>query len=105
MAKDGHSDWVVTGPGARRRVLSDSPDLMLVLFDFEEGAVGPIHQHPHVQGTYVASGRFLFEVDGEERELNPGDSLVIPGDTPHGCTALEAGQLVDSFTPRRDDFL
>jgi hypothetical protein len=30
---------------------------------------------------------------------------VIHGNAVHGCRCLEAGVLVDSFTPRRDDFL
>ena len=60
---------------------------------------------PHVQSTFVKSGRFRFTVDGAETEVGPGDSFVIPGDVVHGCVCLEPGTLIDSFTPRRDDFL
>lgn len=98
-------EWVVTGEGARRRVLADSPDLMVVLFDFEAGAVGDLHSHPHVQSTYVASGSFVFTIDGVTHELSQGDSLIVPSGAEHGCLAKEAGQLVDTFTPRRNDFL
>lgn len=93
------------GPGIARQVLSDAPELMVVRFGFEAGAEGPIHSHPHVQATYVASGRFRFSLAGEVFEVGPGDSFVIPGGAPHGCTCLERGELIDSFTPRRDDFL
>ena len=99
------TDWVETGKGTRRRVLSDVPELMLVEFAFDAGAEGPIHDHIHVQGTYVAEGRFRFIVGDEEFEVGPGDSFVIPSSVPHGCVALEAGRLIDSFAPRRDDFL
>ena len=92
-------------PGVTRQVLSDAPELMVVRFSFEKGAEGKLHSHPHVQATYVASGRFRFTVAGEAFEVGPGDSFVIPGDTMHGCTCLEPGTLIDSFTPRRDDFL
>ena len=99
------SDWMPTGPGAARRILCDSPDLMLVEFRFETGAEGAPHSHPHVQSTYVASGRFRFTIDGETKDLGPGDSALIPSNAVHGCVCLDAGALIDSFAPRRDDFL
>ena len=92
-------------PGVTRQVLSDAPELMVVRFSFEAGAEGRLHSHPHVQATYVASGRFRFTVAGDTFEVGPGDSFVIPGQAIHGCTCLEPGALIDSFTPRRDDFL
>ena len=91
--------------GVTRRVLAENPDLMVVAFDFEEGAVGALHHHVHVQSTFVKSGVFDFTVDGVARRLVAGDSLVIDSDVEHGCTAVEAGTLIDTFTPRRDDFL
>jgi quercetin dioxygenase-like cupin family protein len=38
-------------------------------------------------------------------EVGPGDAFVIPSGVTHGCRALEPGELIDSFAPRRDDFL
>ena len=96
---------VAADPGVTRQVLSEAPELMVVSFDFEAGAEGKLHNHPHVQSTYVEAGRFVFIVDGNERELSPGDSLVVPSNAVHGCRCLEAGRLIDTFTPRRDDFL
>ncbi|AMN52155.1 cupin [Labrenzia sp. CP4] len=97
---------VTADPGIRRQVLSDSPDLMVVAFRFQqEGAEGKLHNHPHVQSTYVESGRFRFTIDGETFDVSPGDSFVIPSNALHGCVCLEPGTLVDTFTPRRDDFL
>ena len=92
-------------PGVQRQVLSDSPELMVVSFRFESGAIGKLHSHPHVQSTYVARGRFRYFREGIAYELHPGDSLVIASGIEHGCECLEAGELIDSFTPRRDDFL
>ena len=97
---------VTADPGIRRQVLSDSPDLMVVAFRFQqEGAEGKLHNHPHVQSTYVESGRFRFTIDGKTFDVSPGDSFVIPSNALHGCVCLEPGTLVDTFTPRRDDFL
>lgn len=93
-------------PGVTRQVLADHPELMVVAFEFlEKGAEGKLHKHPHVQSTFVKSGRFEFSVDGEKNEVGPGDGFVIPSNALHGCVCLEPGTLVDSFTPRRDDFL
>lgn len=91
--------------GVVRQVLSDSPELMVVSFRFEAGAEGALHDHPHVQSTYVKAGRFRFTLGDETREVGPGDSFVIPSGLRHGCICLEAGELIDNFTPRRDDFL
>jgi unsaturated pyranuronate lyase len=93
-------------PGIRRQVLSDSEGLMVVAFRFQEiGAEGKLHSHPHVQSTYVESGRFRFTISDERFEVGPGDSFVIPSKAVHGCVCLEPGDLIDTFTPRRDDFL
>jgi len=93
-------------PGVTRQVLADHPDLMVVAFKFaNQGAEGKLHHHPHVQSTFVRSGRFVFTVDGKDHEVGPGDSFVIPTNVVHGCVCVEPGTLIDSFTPRRDDFL
>jgi len=93
-------------PGVTRQVLADHPELMVVAFNFtEEGATGKLHHHRHVQSTFVKSGRFAFTIAGEATEYGPGDSFVIPSNAEHGCVCLEPGTLIDSFTPRRDDFL
>jgi len=97
---------VDTDPGVTRQVLADHPDLMVVAFRFsKKGAEGKLHNHPHVQSTFVKSGRFTFSVDGNKTEVGPGDSFVIPTNAEHGCVCLEPGTLIDTFTPRRDDFL
>ncbi len=92
-------------PGVERQVLSQSPEIMVVSFRFQTGAQGALHSHPHIQSTYVARGRFRFFLGDNALDLAPGDSLVIPSGVRHGCECLEAGELIDNFTPRRDDFL
>ncbi len=97
---------VPADPGVTRQVLSDSPELMVVSFRFDvSGAEGKRHSHPHVQSTYVRAGRFRFSLADDTFEVGPGDSFVIPSGVIHGCTCLEPGELIDGFTPRRDDFL
>ena len=99
------SEWTPTDPGVRRRVLTHTDDLMIVEFDFEEGAEGKLHSHPHVQGSYVARGSFEVTVDGRTETLVAGQSFIVPSNAVHGVRALEPGLLVDSFTPARADFI
>ena len=93
------------GGGVSRRVLAYTPQLMIVEVNFEAGSEGSVHTHPHCQNTYVRSGRFRFNVDGEPVEVGPGDTLAFPPDVPHGTVCLEAGTLLDIFAPMREDFV
>ena len=93
------------GGGVSRRVLAYTPQLMIVEVNFEKGGEGSVHTHPHSQSTYVISGRFRFNVDGESVEVGPGDTLAFVPDIPHGTLCLEAGTLIDVFSPMREDFL
>ena len=97
--------WTEVSPGNRRAVLSDRPELMLVAFSFDKGAIGALHSHPHIQASYVAKGAFEVIVDGETVTLHAGDSFIVSPHLVHGVVALEDGLLIDTFTPRRDDFL
>lgn len=92
-------------PGVTRQVLAENPDLMVVAFRFEKAAEGELHDYPHVQSTYVEAGRFTFTLGDATHDLGPGDSVVIPSGVRHGCSCTEAGTLIETFTPRRDDFL
>ena len=93
------------GEGVIRRVLAYNEGLMCVENTFEKGAVGKLHSHPHTQITYVVSGVFSFTIDGEERTVKAGDTMLKENGVIHGCTCLEAGVLLDIFTPMRKDFV
>jgi quercetin dioxygenase-like cupin family protein len=101
----GDAAWQPTEPGVRRQILGHGPDLMLVRVDFEPGAVGALHHHPHRQVSYVAAGRFEVTIDGVSSELGVGDCFFVKADLVHGVVAREAGTLIDVFTPAREDFL
>ncbi|MFO1142964.1 MAG: cupin domain-containing protein [Amaricoccus sp.] len=97
---------VDAGNNVHRRVLADCPQLMMVEVTFAANGIGAPHSHPHVQATFVKSGRFQFTIAGESFVVGPGDAFVIPSGAAHSCKALgEPGVLIDTFAPRRDDFL
>ena len=86
-------------------VLAYCNDVMCVENTFKKGAIGALHNHPHTQITYVASGKFEFTIDGEVHTVSAGDTLLKQDGVMHGCTCLEDGILIDIFTPMREDFL
>lgn len=92
-------------PGVTRKVLAHCDEMMCVENRFEAGAVGKLHSHPHTQITYVAEGVFRFTIAEETREVRKGDTLLKQDGVVHGCVCLEAGVLVDIFSPLREDFL
>jgi quercetin dioxygenase-like cupin family protein len=91
-------------PGVIRRTLTDGDRLMLIEVAIEKGGVVPMHTHPHEQTGYLISGRFLFELGDEKREIGPGDCWLVPSNVPHQVTALEPSLVVDIFSPPREDY-
>ena len=92
-------------PGVSRKILCYSPNLMMCEITFEKGAKGNFHSHVHEQITYIAEGSFDFTIAGETKTVRKGDSVYMPSGAEHGVTCLEAGKLVDVFSPMREDFL
>ena len=93
------------GGGVSRKVLSRTPDMMVVEVAFEQGGVGAAHTHPHVQSTYVIRGAFEFTIDGEKVVVRQGDTITFESNALHATLCLEEGALLDVFAPWREDFL
>ena len=81
---------------------------MVTKMNYVKGNYATTHQHPHEQCGYVISGEYRLIVETEPRIdviLTAGDSYAIPGNTPHSFEVLEGGEVVDVFTPQREDYL
>ncbi len=92
-------------PGVTRRVLANSPQVMLTEHTLEKGAILPRHNHPHEQVVYLISGKLQMELEGSRFDMIKGDSLAIPASAFHEVNAGEKSTVLDVFTPRRDDYL
>jgi quercetin dioxygenase-like cupin family protein len=92
-------------PGVTRRVLANSPGVMLTEHTLEKEAVLPDHNHPHEQLVYLLSGQIVVEMAGTQLKLVQGDSFVIPPNVYHKVTALEPSVALDIFVPAREDYL
>jgi len=102
---DSEINWKDLGGGVQRKIMGFDNQMMMVKVKFDDGAVGSLHQHFHTQSTYCASGKFKFTIDGEDFIVSEGDGLYIKPNLVHGVLCLEAGILIDVFTPLREDFL
>ena len=105
FAQPSDGKWVEVPGGSRRRVMLSLPELMLVEFAFDKGGIGALHSHPHVQTSFIAEGVFEVTIDGKTETISAGGGYIVASGKVHGVKALEAGRLIDTFTPRRDDFL
>jgi quercetin dioxygenase-like cupin family protein len=97
--------WEDAEPGVRRRILQADGRLMLMEVRFAANAAGYVHNHVHEQISYCTAGRFEYSLDGKIHVLSAGDSIYVPSNARHGAKALEAGTLIDVFTPVREDLL
>ena len=97
--------WEDVGNGITRQIFGYDEKVMLVKAKFVKGGVGTVHQHPHSQVTYVDSGVFEMTIGDVKKIIRKGDGYYVPPNVLHGCVCLEAGMLIDSFSPHREDFL
>ncbi len=83
--------------------------LMMVLLRFENGPMpkaDPYHNHPHEQITYVIKGKLNFMIEGISHPLQAGDTISIASGLEHTIQTLsETVELIDCFSPIREDFI
>ena len=97
--------WEEVDKGMKRKIMAYDDKLMVVKVEFEKGGIGALHQHHHSQITHVESGSFEVQINGEKKILTAGDAFYIPPNVLHGAVCLEAGVLIDVFSPMREDFV
>ena len=91
--------------GIYRKTMTYNNNVMLCYFILEKDAEIPLHDHEAHQIGYVISGKikFLTETRGEflARE---GDSYVFDSWEKHGAKILEFSEVIEVFSPSRDDY-
>jgi len=105
FVEDNNIEWVDLGEGGSRKVISYDSRIMLVKVGFVKGAVGTLHHHYHTQISYIESGSFEVEIDGIKQVLHTGDVFHAAPNLIHGVVCLEAGVLIDVFSPMREEFI
>jgi quercetin dioxygenase-like cupin family protein len=91
-------------PGCRMRT-PYGEHLMLSYLEMDEGAVVPLHSHPHEQGGMLVSGKLELTIGPEKRLCEAGSLFLIPPNTPHKAVAVGGPCVVlDVFSPVREDY-
>ncbi len=91
--------------GITRQIMGYDSNLMVVKVYFVTGAIADRHKHPHQQIGYIEKGKFEVEIGKKIEVLEAGDSFVAPSNVLHGVVCLKQGTIIDTFSPKRDDFL
>ncbi len=85
--------WEYAGDGIVRQIMAYDEHLMMVKVKFNQGAIGTLHQHPHTQSTYVASGCFEVTIGEEKKVLRAGDGYYVAPNLPHGCVWISEADI------------
>jgi quercetin dioxygenase-like cupin family protein len=105
IKKRDEGSFVEMAPGIQRRTMTNGDNTVTCEFRFEKGAVVPKHSHIFEQTGFLISGKLIFNIDGHEHEINPGDSWCIKGNVDHSAQVQEETVLVEIFSPVREDYL
>ena len=93
----------VVFPGLEFRLIH-TDKMTLSYVSIQEGAVIPEHSHYHEQVVNMREGKLELTVDGTTHQLEAGSILVIPPNAPHSGKAITACEVLDVFSPPREDY-
>jgi len=78
---------------------------MIVWWSMKAGVHAAAHRHQHEQIFWMLKGKMEFRLGNERRMCLPGDIAVIPGGIEHEAWFHEDTEVIDVFSPPREDFL
>jgi quercetin dioxygenase-like cupin family protein len=97
---------VARAPGIERVTLAYNESNMLCYFYLKKGSSLPLHTHLAAQNGIVMKGEIVFvKGDGARHHLTAGDAYLFDSMDPHGSEILEDTELLESFTPAREDYI
>ena len=97
--------WIAICPGIQRQTVANGKTMYQMMAKLEAGSKMPEHHHPQEQIVHILKGRMRLIVSGTAHELSPGDSFYLASNVPHGVETLEETQVLDTFSPPRDEYL
>ena len=90
-------------PGYKVRFIH-TDNMTFAYWNIDAGAALPEHSHPHEQVANVIEGKFELNLNGDKREIEPGDVVTIPSNVKHAGKAVTDCRLIDVFYPVREDY-
>jgi len=94
-------------PSMTRKILTGER-MTIAWIWFKDGYQVQQHSHVHEQITQVIKGRLRFRFGADRAhvvELGPGEAIVIPSNLPHEALCIGDVEEIDTWSPRRDDWL
>ncbi len=91
--------------GIEQKTLVYGDKSLMVEFRLKQGAVLPMHSHPHEQSGYLVKGRIRLTIDNQVHDVVPGDSWCIGGTQLHCAEILADSVAIEVFSPVREDYL
>ena len=91
--------------GVSFEVLAVGKKSMVTKMNYKIGDQVSVHSHPNEQSGYVISGKYKIKFKTYNEILYSGDSYSIPENIDHSWEVIEAGEVIDVFTPPRLDYL
>jgi quercetin dioxygenase-like cupin family protein len=64
----------------------------------------PAHAHDNEQVGVVLSGKMELRVGDESEILTAGDGYFVPGGMTHSVKIFEKTEVIDTFSPPRDEY-
>jgi quercetin dioxygenase-like cupin family protein len=100
-----YGKWQQINELIRRKIFAPGEFIMSMLVDFRQGGTGPEHSHPHEQLGFVVTGEIEITIAGIVHQVSAGEQILVPSNQLHSVIALEDTQLLETFTPLRQDLL
>ena len=91
-------------PGFKGRFVH-SENLTIAYWEVKAGSILPEHSHVHEQISEVTKGKLEFTIENERFILKEGEVSVIPSNRVHSGKAITDCKIVDTFYPKRADYL
>ena len=86
-------------------LLAHGPKSLVTKMLYKETDIVPPHAHPNEQSGYVISGKYRITFFNYDQLLEAGDTYNIPANVEHSIEIIIPGEVVDFFTPPRQDYL
>ncbi len=99
-----HNGKIREFKGVTFELLASGKKSMITKMNYKLGHKVPFHSHPNEQSGYVISGKIRLQFGKYNEILTEGDTYVIHENQKHSVEVIEAGEVIDVFTPPREEY-
>ncbi len=100
VKKEPASGALFTGPVTRQILLPDSKEFNVNVVNFGKGVRNKFHSHDSEQILVVTSGKGIIATESDEKEITPGDVVIIPAGEKHWHGATKESSFSHLYVSR-----